>query len=441
MSGEFFELSRVEFTHDSDVINPGETIFNPKSSDVKTLKGGDRIIGNEEINSDFGLGVFVDIPAQNSNPAASVDLSSQATLHVDGIRNQGRILTNRESDVLAGSATAKITAIAETVSETIAYANTLDTSAIADIVTSVDIKAIANGIYNSGKINTGDGSDSVDGELKASIAAVATATVDVTAIVEEISQAPISEGLTAFAEVIATSLAKAEIIARGINNKQGIIITGDGGDTISAKATSSSATFSEAGASTVDSAPPENQALAGAVVDALAEASDEAIAIDNSGGLILMGKMDEDDEDTIEATAEASGKAIAIKNIGGEIRTGGGKDLITGYATGSKSYGIFGGDILTGAGADRVEASNFGGDVTINMGHGADFVQGFGESTVYGGAGFDTLSLGSHNKSDFSIYTDNNFTVFQLGDTIMQTHGFENYIFADGNYSDDLLMS
>ncbi len=152
MSVEFFELSRVEFTHDSDVINPGETIFNPKSSDVKTLEGGDEIIGNEEINSDFGLGFFVDIPAQNSNPTASVDLSSQATLHVNGIRNQGSILTNGGSDVLAGSATAKITAIAETVSETIAYANTLDTSAIADIFTNVEIKLLPTALITLAKL-------------------------------------------------------------------------------------------------------------------------------------------------------------------------------------------------------------------------------------------------------------------------------------------------
>ena len=441
MTGEFIDLSKLVFTNDPNIINPGKPIFNPRASNVKTLEGDDNIIGNDEINRDFVLGVFVEIPDQDSDPSVSVDLSSQAVLRVNGIRNQGNILTNGGSDVVAGTATAKIAAIAETVSVAIAYADTLDTSAIANIVNVVDIKAIANGINNSGRIATGDDSDTVDGDLDGSIAAVATATVDVTAIVEEISQAPVSDGLTAFADVIAVSIAQAEIIARGINNQQGLIITGEGGDAISANATSSSATLSEASASTVASAPEENQALAGAIVDALAEVADEAIAIDNNDGLIFMGKLDEDDEDTIEATAEASGKAIAIKNIGGEIRTGGGNDLITGYATGSESYGIFGGDILTGAGADRVEASSFGGSVNIYMGHGADFVQGFGESTVSGGAGFDTISFGSYNKSDFSIYTDNSFTIFQLGDTIMQTHGFENYIFADGNYSDDMLMS
>ena len=440
MSSEFFNLSRVEFTDDSDLINPEQTISNPRPSSVHTLEGGDQIIGNEDINSDFGLGVLLGIAAQDSNPSASIDLRSQATLYAEGIRNQGSIFTNGGSDVLAGTATAKIAAIAETVSETIAYAETLDSSAFADIFASLDIKAIANGIYNSGRIYTGDDSDTINGEIEASVKAVATASVDVSAIIEEIAHTPMSEGLTVFAEVIATSLAKAEIIARGINNNQGTIITGDGADSISATATSSSDTFSDTSGSTISSAPAENQALAEAVVEAVAEASDRAIAIDNTGGLILMGKRDEDEGDLIEATAEASHQAIAIKNNGGEIRTGGGNDSITGYATGSESYGIYGGDILTGGGADRVEASSFGGDVTINMGNGADFVQGFGDAQVFGGADLDTLSFGSYNKSDFSIYTDNNFTVFELDDMIMQTSGFENYIFADGSYSDDLLM-
>ena len=441
MSGEFFNLGGVEFTNGPDLIDPGEKIFNFRLSNVLTLEGGDQIIGSEELNSGFGLEVLVGITAQDSSPSAPLDLSSQATLYAEGIRNQGSIFTNGGSDVVAGTATAKIAAIAETVSEAIAYANTLDSSAFADIFTSLDIKAIANGIYNSGRIYTGDDSDTINGEIEASVKAVATATVDVTAIIEEIASAPISEGLTVFAEVIATSLAKAEIIARGINNNQGTIITGDGGDSISATATSSADTFADTYGSTISSAPAENQALAEAVVDAVAEASDRAIAIDNTGGLILMGKIDEDGEDLIEATAEASHQAIAIKNNGGEIRTGGGNDLITGYATGSESYGIYGGDILTGAGADRLEASSFGGGVNISMGHGADFVQGFGDAKVFGGADIDTLSFGSYNKNDFSIYTDNNnFTVFELDDMIMQTSGFENYIFADGSYSDDLLM-
>lgn len=440
MNSEFFNLSSVEFTNDSDLINPGQTIFNPKPFNVLTLEGDDQIIGNEDLNSDFGLEILLGIAAQDSNPSASIDLSSQATLHANGIRNQGNIFTHGGSDVLAGTATARIAAIAETVSETIAYADTLDTSAIADILTFLDIKAIANGIYNSGKINTGDDSDTINGEIEASVQAVATASVDVSAIVEEIARAPMSEGLTVFAEVIATSIAQAEIIARGINNNQGVIITGDGADSISATATSSAGTFADTYGSTFSSAPVENQALAEAVVDAVAEASDRAIAIDNTGGLILMGTRDDDGGDLIEATAEASHQAIAIKNNGGQILTGGGNDSLTGYATGSESYGIYGGDILTGGGADRVEASSFGGGVTINMGNGADFVQGFGDATVFGGADLDTLSFGSYNKSDFSIYAENSFTVFELDDMIMQTRGFENYIFADGTYSDELLI-
>ena len=424
MTGEFIDLSRVEFTNDPNIINPGKPIFNPRASHVATLKGDDEIIGNHHIIDEY------------------FDLRSQATLYADGIRNQGSLLTNGGQDLVMGTATAKITAIAQTVAEAIAYADTSDASAIEDAFAYIDIKAIANGINNSGEISTGNDSDTVDGDLTASIAAVATATVDATAIVKAIAEAPMSDGLTAFADAIATSLAKVELIARGINNKNGTINTDDGADNISATATSSAVTFSDTYASTLSNAPAGNQALAQAVADALAEASDYAIGIDNTDGQIFMGRGDEDDtEDTIEATAEASNKAIAIKNNGGEIRTGEGNDTITGYATGSESCGICGGDIFTGGGADRVEASSFGGGVTIYMGNGDDFVQGFGESKVFGGADFDTLSLGSYNKSDFNIYTDNSFTVFELGDTTMQTRGFENYIFADGNYSDDLLLS
>ena len=59
------------------------------------------------------------------------------------------------------------------------------------------------------------------------------------------------------------------------------------------------------------------------------------------------------------------------------------------------------------------------------MGYGIDYVEGFGEATVYGGADFDTLSLGSYNRNDFNIHIINDFTLFELGGTVMETSGFE----------------
>jgi hypothetical protein len=328
--------------------------------------------------------------------------------------------------------TANLSATAETISRAIAIAETADTSAIANAFAAIEFKATADGIDNSGgEINNDKGGVTIEGESEGSAAAVATAIADASAIVETIAKAPISGGLTAFAGAIATSLARAEIAAKGINNKEGTITTGKGKDTIAATATSSTATLSQAAAFALSSASPENQALAQAVANAFAEASDEAIAVDNTKGSLGTEKGD----DTIEATATASEQAIAINNIQGVINTGHGKDTIIAKATGSESYGIFGGDILTGDGDDRLEASSFGGGVNIEMGKGKDFVEGFGDATIYGGPGFDTLSLGSYNKSDFNIYTDNNFTVFELGDTTMQTRGFEEFIFADGSYS------
>jgi hypothetical protein len=71
------------------------------------------------------------------------------------------------------------------------------------------------------------------------------------------------------------------------------------------------------------------------------------------------------------------------------------------------------------------------------MGKGKDFVEGFGDATVDGGQGFDTLSLGSYNKSDFkiSLGANNGDAVFELDGITMQTRGFEQFIFASGTES------
>ncbi|MBV6623606.1 MAG: hypothetical protein KI793_11820 [Rivularia sp. (in: Bacteria)] len=485
MNNKYFYLNEHVFTRRSDVVNPGKTIFNPAWSTVKTLKGKDQIVGSSSIS--FNLGVSVEVAAeaigQGSNPANSVEFTTKSKLNIDGIINEGNIYTNRGRDIVSGTANAQIAAIAQTVSEAIAIANTVDATAIANSIASVEIAAVANGIKNSGKISTGLGSDTVIGEATASVAAVATATIDVTAIVSTIAQTPMSESLKAVAGGFATSLAQAKVLATGINNRYGEIATGSGADNITATATSYSATYAQAQVSAVAVAPPDNQALALTVVEAIAQTQDIAIAIDNKYGHINTGYG----ADIVEATANASDRAIAIYNrhgniktgygtdkiearaaaseaygiyggdirtgygadtlkvyvtgskaygiYGGDIRTGYGADTLEAYATGSEAYGIYGGDIRTGYGADTLKASSFGGGVNIKMGYGNDYVEGFGQATIYGGEDFDTLSLGSYNKSDFNIQIDNDFTVFELGGTVMRTSEFEQYSFADGDYS------
>jgi hypothetical protein len=395
------DLSKVNFTNKSDVVDPGIAIFNPKFSIVNTWKGADEIIGTESVNGDFGFGVLVGVAAKDFDSLIA-EFSGRARVAANGINNKGIINTNQGRDAVSGTATANLSATAETVSQAIAIAENADTSAIANAFAAIEFKATADGIDNSGgEINTNKGGDKVEGETEGSIAAVARATADASAIVEAVAKAPVS---TAFAEAIAQSLARAEIAAKGINNKQGTITTGKGRDAIAATATSSAATLSQAAAFAVSSAPPENQALAQAVANAFATASDQAIAIDNTRGL---------------------------------ISTGDGKDTIIAKATGSESYGIFGGNIFTGNGDDTIKASSFGGGVNIEMGKGKDFVEGFGDATVDGGQGFDTLSFGSYNKSDFkiSLGANNGDAVFELDGITMQTRGFEQFIFASDTES------
>ena len=464
-------LSKVKFTNEADKVYSDSGIFNPVYSNVNTLKGADEIIGSNSIDSDFGLGVFVGLGANNIGTITSADISSKATVYANGINNKGNISKDRGRDVVKGTATAKIAAITQTVSEAIAYADQLNTTAITQTFAAIDIKAIANGINNSGKLLTGQGSDTVDGEITASVAAVATATADATAIVQAIAKAPISDNLTAFSTAIAQSLANATITATGIRNIGGKISTGQGADTISAIATSDSATYADTSTFSLSSATPENQALAQAVAEAIAKAEDKAIAIDNTKGYITLGEGRDtinananatnkaiaidntkgyitfgNGRDTINATADAVNKAIAIDNTQGTIKTGQRADIIKAYATGTESYGIFGGDVQTGDGSDELTASSFGGGVNIKMGDGKDFVEGFGDAMVSGGRGFDTLSFSSYKIDDFNISlgANSNQVIFEHNDAVMTTTKFEQFNFDNGNLSlsyDDLVAT
>ena len=494
MSSDLFDLSEVVFTRRTDVVNPGKTIYNPKHSTVRTRRGHDKIIGSSSINYD--LGVSIKVVAEEIglgiNPVNSAEFIFQAELNVDGIINRGDIYTNKGRDIVSGTAIAQVKAEASTVSEAVAIASTMDATAIAKSLASVKIAAITNGIDNSGKVNTGPGSDTVTGDVTAAVAAVAKASIDVTSIVTAIAQAPTSEGLKAVAAGLTASLAKAQVVATGLNNNYGELRTGGGADKISATATSFSASLAEAQFTGFTTANPGNQSLVIGLIEAIAQTEDTAIAIYNQYGRINTGYG----ADTIEFTANASDKAIGIYNKYGNINTGYGADTVkvnasgnqfygksygiydgnintgygadtlkviasgkesygiydsninTGYGndtiqvdvTGSESYGIYGANINTGYGNDVLKTSTFGGGVNIKMGYGEDYIEGFGDARVDGGEHFDTLSFGSYNKSDFNIYTSNGLTVFEMDGMTMKTSGFEKYTFADGDYNSNNLI-
>jgi hypothetical protein len=471
------KLSQVKWTKKDDTVVSNNGLFNPKNFTVNTDNGDDKIIGTDFVNGDLGFGIFGKAPSLSM--MASTEFSRRANIAVQGIQNQGFINTGASNDIVSGTAIANLCATATAVSQAIAFAQgdfgfgifgkapslsmmasaqssrraniavqgiqnqaiittglgndivsgiaianlcatatavfqaiafaqKANTSVTTNTFASVEFCATADGINNfSGEINTGEDDDSIYGSAIGSVAADATAYADASAIVETICKAPMSEGLTAFAGAMAISLAKATITVTGINNSDGKITTDNGNDTIIAGATSSSSTSSVAvskALSTLNSANSGNQAIAEALAFAEAKAKDKAIAIDNTGGW---------------------------------ISTGDGKDTIIAKTTGSESYGIFGGRIDMGKGDDRLEASSFGGGVNIDMGKGNDFVQGFGNATIDGGKGYDILSFGSYNKSDFNIYSQNSCTMFQLklDNTTMNTYGFEEFMFAQGSYS------
>ena len=165
-----------------------------------------------------------------------------------------------------------------------------------------------------------------------------------------------------------------------------------------------------------------------AIADAVATASDTAIAIDNTQGLIQTGPGG----DGINATATANETAIAINNVDGLISTGKGRDTIRAEAEGDESFGIFGGRVQLGSGSDSLIAGTFGGGVKINAGNGDDYIEGFGDAKVYGGSGFDIFSLESYSRDDFDISVGaRNSLNFSLDGMTLFAKGFEQFNFAN----------
>ncbi len=438
-----FDLSTFDFTNLSDLIAPEQTIFNLISSEIITLEGDDQIIGNISIVGDFGFQEIAEVPTEGLNDvmdSSSININpliNQASIDGDGILNRGIISTNQGSDLLQGLASANLSATAEAVAEAVAIVKNFSASAIANAFAAVDFKATADGIDNvGGEIHTNSGNDNIGSSIIGSISAIATATADASAIVETIATMPMSEELVAFAEAIALSFAQATIVARGINNQQGIITTGLGQDVINSIADTNTIAVAESFSDSFSEVPEENlalaQASAAAFADAFAEANDKAIAIDNSFGWIDTGE----DDDTIIATSnnEEIKETIAINNIEGKIWTGNGNDTIMAQGNSrALSYGIFGGQIFTGAGQDKVIASKFGGKVEIVTGDGNDYVEGFGSASLFGGNGFDALNLKITHETDLdSINIIDNNAYFSLDGMLLRANEFEQFIFANG---------
>ena len=464
------DLSQVKFNAKSNKFDLGIPLFNPKSSTIKTGKGADKLIGTDSVYGDFGMEALVGAAGQNINSViASTEFSYSFNVAAKGVDNNGIIRTQQGADLVKGTATSNISAVAQTVSQAIAIADTADTNVITGALASIEVKSTADGIDNSGgEIYNGRGQDGISGETEGSVAAIATAAADASAIVEAIAKAPVSDGVTAFAGAFAQSLADATIIAKGINNENGTMTTAKGRDTITATATSSAASLSQA----ATSALAENsgnqaaaQSLAQSVANAFALVEDKAIAIDNTNGEIITGNGK--DQLTAEATGTNSygivggkikmgdkkdtliGKANGSNSYSifeSDINMGNGRDTLIGEASGTNSYGIFGGKINMGDGADTVEASSFGGGVKVNMGNGKDFVEGFGDAIINGGNGYDILNLGSYNIEQFdniSFGANNNKVIFKLDGITMTTKKFEEFSFDNGSNSltyDELML-
>ncbi|WP_375514991.1 hypothetical protein, partial [uncultured Nostoc sp.] len=165
-------------------------------------------------------------------------------------------------------------------------------------------------------------------------------------------------------------------------------------------------------------------------------------------------------KDTIFGYGNSSEKNATSYGIfnDGVIETGKNSDKLTGQASstiGATAYGIYGqGIIKTGDGNDSVIATSIldgvqqkvsiGGGIKIDLGTGNDYFKGFGEASVDGGKGFDTLDLGAFNRSQLIVsgvisgntLNSANISFNNNGNSIsLSTTGFEKFIFADSSFS------
>jgi hypothetical protein len=157
-----------------------------------------------------------------------------------------------------------------------------------------------------------------------------------------------------------------------------------------------------------------------------------------------------------EASANQVGQlawGIMLNGGGSSISTGTGNDTIVGIANigSGNAFGIgridgVGASISTGDGNDKVIAqatvggqivNGFYGGIHIDLGAGNDTISGFGNATVEGGSGTDTLDLSQYALAMFTITKDalsQEVAISKSGTTMHLAH-FESFVFSDGTFS------
>jgi hypothetical protein len=331
--------------------------------------------------------------------------------------------------------------------------------------------AMVKGIDNSqgGILRTGRGADTIVGRAVAFADATATASSEAAAAGCKTALATATAGI----ENITSVTALTEVVAIGIDNYHGTILTNKGPDTVYGEAYIDTSALAVAGGAAF--ALAEAVAVANAQATAVSASLAYAAGIQNAHGHIITGQgrdqvigiatIDQNILASADAEAIALGsnsssttntvsladgsqvEAIGIDNVGGEIRTGRGDDFVLALGM---TAGLRGGVVITGQGNDHLIAGRINDydpltqqplfasdqtgalqDVTINLGHGDDILEAghfSGQVIAKGGRGQDTLILLGDGWEDMDISLGRNHTfTLSKGHDLMTVQGFEQF--------------
>ena len=375
-NGEVNALSEAT----ADVLASGVGISN--LGKIHTGLGHDTVIGIANVSamatsSAFSLGESVS--ANNSVAIANSESVSIVEALAIGIDNSDKIATGKGHDVIVGIASTLTMTEADAVALTNSVAVSPEFDGDAANVLQIAISqstsaAIADsftttlGIINSGKIDTGAGSDVIFG----------LANNESVSNSQAFSEAVATANNIADANADVRSLAIANGSAVGIANL-GKIHTGSGNDTIIGVALNNSAADAGADANAEAFADVSDSVVD---TDVIADTSKAiAIGIDNEDGKIETGHGG----DQIIGYGE-------VGIVGGRISTGKGHDRVIGYGT---SVGIEGGEISLGDGNDYFKAMIADFDpLTGKVCLKDDLSSSIKDAVVFGGHGNDTFKLG-----------------------------------------------
>jgi hypothetical protein len=390
---------------------------------INTYSGNDTITGTGALTSTNGIatGISNDGIIETGNGddkikgiASSAKFSLERSTNATGITNSGIISSGNGDDSIVG----------------------IGTGGYADL-----------GIFNTanGVINTGDGDDKIIG----------TGTCKIKG-----GNVGVGIGLNA-GGLIDLGKGDDSIIGTGIGNNNGIsgrgiqvfesaIKGGDGHDSIIGTTTASQAIGITNGGNI--SGGNGNDLIKGTGID-VGEVIGYGIAIDNSfsanGDSIISTIDGGDGDDSIIGIGISDSLGIGINNLFAQIDGGKGNDKIFGYGT---NVGIQGGSVaiisidggigndyfksrkVDGLDADDnpIESANQSGSISnilIAGGKGNDiFDVGYGNATLDGGEGFDTLILlGSSNN--YSVQNSNGSSTFVRDGYTLTALNIENIVF------------